>query len=133
MPPIVRLVGGGEPCEEVFISLERTLIAMADVRSTLPQLQKELRRKWPVEHVRIETRIPRLRNPYDPSQVLEAACVGLVVSFTLPAVRAASRKVGEAIGDEIAKYVRRWIRSIGNPRPTRHRGSTRVRQTRSRR
>ncbi len=133
MPTIVRLVSGGELCEEVFISLERTPVAMADVRSTLPQLMKELRKKWPVEHIQIENRIPRLRNPYDPSQVVEAACVGLLVSFTLPAVRAASRKVGEAIGDEIAKRVRRWFRSIVKSSPARRRASTRVRKIASRR
>lgn len=130
MSPIVRLVTCGEPCEEVFVSLERNPAMLADVRQNLPRLKKELRKKWPVDNVQIENRIPRLRNPYDPSQIVEAACVGLLVSFTLPAVRAVSRKVGEAIGDEIARHVRRWIRSIGKSRTGRRKNSTRVRKIR---
>lgn len=133
MPPIVRLVSGGEPYEKVFVSLEQTPVVMAEVRRTLPQLKKELRKKWAVENVQIENRIPRLRNPYDPTQIVDAACVGLLISFTLPAVRAASKKVGEAIGDEIAKRVRQWIRSIGKSSPARRRASTRIRKLSSRR
>jgi hypothetical protein len=133
MPPIVRLVSGGEPREEVFVSLERTPVVIAEVRRTLPQLEKDLRKKWPVESVRIESRLPRLRNPCDLSQVLDTACVGLLVSFVLPGVRAASKKVGEAIGDEISKHVRRWIRAIGKSKPTRRRGSTQGRRISSRR
>lgn len=133
MPPIVRLVSGGEPREDVFISLERSPVVIAEVRRALPQLKKELRKKWPVEGIQIETRLPRLKNPCDLSEVLETACVGLLVSFVLPGVRAASKKVGEAIGDEISKHVRRWIRTIGKSRPTRRRRSTQRLRIRSRR
>ena len=83
MSPIVRLVSGGEKYEEVFISIERTPVVMADVRRILPQLKKELRKKWPVENVQIESRIPFRRNPYDPSQIVEAACCRASSQFHL--------------------------------------------------
>jgi hypothetical protein len=132
MSPIVRLVNDGEKYEEVFVSLERTPVVIAKVRRNLPQLKKDLRKKWAVENVQIGNRIPRRRNPYDPSQVVEAACLGLLISIALPAGRAASRKLGEAVGDEIAKHVRRWIRSIGKSRPRRRSGSARIRKMGSR-
>jgi hypothetical protein len=133
MAPIVEVVTGLEKDEEVFVSLEHTPILLAQVRKNLLHLKSELSKKWSVEEVRIENRIPRLRNPYDALQIIEAACVGLLVSFTLPAVKAAGKKVGVAIGDEIADRVRRWIRINCKPSPTRSRSLRRARKKRSRR
>ncbi len=131
MSPIVRVVTDKESDAEVFVSLEQALLVLGDVRATLPQLREQLRQKWDVTNVQIQDRIPRLRNPLNPLQVVEAACIGLVVSFTVPAVRAAGKKIGDAIGDEIAKHVRRWIRAIGKPRSARSTRSKRNRNTRS--
>ncbi len=131
MSPIVRVVTDKESDAEVFVSLEQALLVLGDVRATLPQLREQLRQKWDVTNVQIQNRIPRLRNPFNPLQVVEAACIGLVVSFTVPAVRAAGKKIGDAIGDEIAKHVRRWIRAIGKPRSARSTRSKRNRNTRS--
>ncbi len=131
MSPIVRVVTDKESDAEVFVSLEQALLVLGDVRATLPQLGEKLRQKWDVTNVQIQNRIPRLRNPLNPVQVVEAACIGLVVSFTVPAVRAAGKKIGDAIGDEIAKHVRRWIRAIGKPRSARSTRSKRNRNTRS--
>ena len=131
MSPIVRVVTDKESDAEVFVSLEQALLVLGDVRATLPQLREQLRQKWDVTNVQIQNRIPRLRNPFNPLQVVEAACIGLVVSFTVPAVRAAGKKIGDAIGDEIAKHVRRWIRAIGKSRSARSTRSKRNRNTRS--
>jgi hypothetical protein len=133
MVPIVEIVSAAERYEGVFVSLERTPVLLADVRKNLLYLRMELRKKWAVENVRIDNRIPRVRNPYDPSQIVEAACVGIFVNFTLPALRSAGKKIGEVIGAEIAKSVRRWLRSVGKKKPERRRVSSRARKTGSRR
>src|SRR5258708_18054243 len=105
MPPIVEILSDRKKYSKVFVSLKRTQALLTDLRRNLPQLKAELCRKWQIENVQIENRIPRLRNPYDPSQVVEAACIGLLISFTLPGVKAVSKKVGEAVGAELAKRV----------------------------
>ena len=126
MSPIVEILGDRKKYSEVFVSLERTQALLTDLRRNLPQLKAELSSDWQIENVQIENRIPRLRNPYDPSQVVKAACIGLLISFTLPGVKAISKKVGEAVGDEIAKRVRRWIRSIDRSPRARGKGSVRA-------
>jgi hypothetical protein len=131
MPTIVEILSDRKKYSEVFVSLERTPVLLADVRGNLPQLKAELCKKWQVENLRIENRIPRLRNPYHPSQIVEAACIGLLISFTLPGVKAVSKKVGEAVGDEIAKRVRLWIRSIDRPHRERRKGSAQAQKNRS--
>jgi len=102
MSQIVEILGDRKKYSEVFVSLERTQALLTDLRRNLAQLKAELSSDWQIENVQIENRIPRLRNPYDPSQVVKAACIGLLISFTLPGVKAISKKVGEAVGDEIA-------------------------------
>jgi hypothetical protein len=126
MSQIVEILGDRKKYSEVFVSLERTQALLTDLRRNLPQLKAELSSDWQIENVQIENRIPRLRNPYDPSQVVKAACIGLLISFTLPGVKAISKKVGEAVGDEIAKRVRRWIRSIDRSPRARRKGSVRA-------
>jgi hypothetical protein len=108
--PIVRVVGGGPPIKEVFVSVEDMPLVLGDVRRALPKLKRELSRKYRVERVELSSRVPRLRNPIEPSQIIVPACVGIVVYVIGPAAKAASTKVGDAIGDEIVKYVRRWLK-----------------------
>lgn len=123
MSPIIRILTDKQPGaevqrDEVFISLEYTPLVLADVRRSLPALKEELRKKWPVEAVEIKNRISYLRkNPYDPSQVLLPACIGIVVTFGLAAAKAAGTKVGKDTGDEVGKHVRRWIRGLGKSKP----------------
>lgn len=64
MTPIVRLVNGGDLCETLFVPLERIPVVLADVHRALPQLKKELRKKWAVEYVEIENKISRRKNPF---------------------------------------------------------------------
>jgi len=110
--PIVRVVGGEPPTKEVFVSVENVPLVLADVRRALPKLKRELSRKYRVESVKLSSRVPRLRNPIEPSQIIVPACVGIVVYVLGPAAKAASTKVGDAIGDEIVKYVRRWLKGF---------------------
>jgi hypothetical protein len=114
MTPIVQLVNGGDPYETLFVSLERTPVVLADLRWALPQLKKELRKKWPVEFVEIENQIPRRKNPYSPSEIVTGACIGLVVTFGVAVAKAAGATIGETLGDEISAHVRLWIRGLGN-------------------
>jgi hypothetical protein len=114
--PIVRVVGP-EPTAEIFVSVERMPLVLAELRRKLPKLKTDLLRKWPVESVSLEARNSRRRNPYNPSELVVPACVGIVVYYVIkPAVKSAStrigEKVGDAIGEELAAYVRRWLKSI---------------------
>jgi hypothetical protein len=118
MTPIVRLANGGDLYETLFVSLERTPVVLADVRRALPQLKKELRKKWPVEYVEIENRIPRRKNPYSPTEIVTGACIGLVVTFSVAIAKAAGTTIGKTLGDEISAHVRRWIRGLGNQKPS---------------
>jgi hypothetical protein len=119
MSPTIRLVSGGpegEP-EEVFVSIEHIPVVLADLRRSLPSLQKELKKKWPVEHVGLHERRPFRNNPYDPSQIVVPAAVGLVITFTYAAAKAAGAKIGDGVGKEIAELVHRWLR--GKPKAKR--------------
>src|SRR5208282_5055364 len=118
MPTVttLKLYGAGtEASGEVFVSLEHTPVVLADIRAALPRLKKDLSSRWQIEHVEIENRLPRRRNPVNPAQVSQAiagGCVGILILFTVATVRAAGKKVGEAAGEEIGECVRRWIRQI---------------------
>jgi hypothetical protein len=90
------------PTKKVFVSLERTPLVLVDVRNALPQLKKDLGKKWQVESVTIELHKPRIKNPTDPTEfIVRGACVGLVVSLLQPSV--------DVAGKELAKHVRRWL------------------------
>jgi hypothetical protein len=91
MSPIVRLITAKEP-EQVFIPIEDIPLVLSDLRRSLPQLREDLRLRWPVESVHLEERRPRRKNPFDPSQVVEAACIGLVVLFSSAMLKAAGTR-----------------------------------------
>jgi hypothetical protein len=113
--PTVRVWSSDKPRDgEVFVSLERTPLVLVDVRKALPRLKAELQRKYPVVYVDIENRLPRRANPYDPSEVVKAACIVLAIRFTWSAIDGAGKKLGEGVGDELAKHAKRWIRNFGN-------------------
>jgi hypothetical protein len=101
---------------DVFVSVEQTRLALSDVRRALPQLRSELRRKWPIQEVELENRVPPRRNPYTPAAIAGVACVGIAVRFGLSAAQAAGKKVGDVMGQEIAEHVQGWIRRIGKGR-----------------
>lgn len=110
--PTVRLIGVGPQRDgEVFVSLENIPIVLAEVRSTLPQLKKELSNRWRVDDVRIRERIPRRRNPWDPTQASSAVDlgIGIIVLFFVDAARATAERIGDNVGDEISRYVKRWL------------------------
>jgi hypothetical protein len=109
MSPIVSLVTTKEP-EHVFIPIEDVPVVLSDLRRSLPQLREELCRRWPVDSVHLEERRPRRKNPFDPSQVIPAACIGLVVIFSSAVLKAAGTKIGEGIGDGIKPFVTRWVK-----------------------
>jgi hypothetical protein len=110
MSPVARLVVGQEP-EQIFVSIEDTPLVLSELRRALPELTAALRRRWPVENVHIEEQKPFRRNPFDPSQVVPAACIGIVVIFVSAAAKAVATKIGDAIGDEVTPYVRRWVKA----------------------
>jgi len=111
-PPaeIVRLVGGGPPTKEVFVSVERIPVLLADVRMAIPKLKKELAKKWNVEDVAIEARRPRRKNPYDPKQIIELACVGIVARYVVGPVLKTG--VADPVGAKLKKYVTRWLKKF---------------------
>ena len=110
MSPIVRVLTAGDP-DHAFVSIEDIPLVLSDLRRSLPQLREELCRRWPVESVHLEERRPRRKNPFDPLQVVEAACIGVVVVFSSAVLKAAGTKVGEGIGDGIKPFVTKWLKS----------------------
>jgi hypothetical protein len=120
--PTVRVYGDaeGRPEGEVFISLEQAPIVLANIRAALPHLRANLRKRWPVERVEIDIRLPRLQNSSDTwsflshSHVIADVGVGILVLYLAEAVRAAGKKTGEAAGKEIAGYVRRWLHRVSH-------------------
>jgi hypothetical protein len=122
--PTVRIWNGGrKPGGEVFASLEQTAVVLADIRAALPQLKEQLGQRWSIESIEIEDRTPRVSNPMDPArlrdltEIMALAGVGIVVLFAREATKAAGKKVGDAIGEEIAQYVRGWIKRVRQVKP----------------
>ncbi|MGO9640244.1 MAG: hypothetical protein ACLP1Y_02925 [Candidatus Acidiferrales bacterium] len=106
--PIVRIADDGSRTKEAFVSVERMPLSLANVRKELPALKKELGKRWKIKNVTIEARIPRMKNPLDPKQVLELACVGIVVHYVIgPALKAG---VADPVGAELKRYVTRWLK-----------------------
>jgi hypothetical protein len=94
---------GEPPTNEVFVSVEQTPPGLADIQKALPEFKKELREKWQIESVTIETRKLRLKNPIDSSQgIVHAGGVYIVIRLLRPSV--------DIIGKEISKHVRRWLK-----------------------
>jgi hypothetical protein len=87
MSPVV----GPEP-EQVFVSIEDIPLLLSDLRRSLPELTAELRSRWPVKTVCLEEQKPFRKNAFDASQVVPAACIGIVVVFASAAAKAAGTK-----------------------------------------
>ena len=114
MSPTQRVWRSSE--QEVFVSLEKTEVVMAELRAALPELTDQLRARWPVSHIEIKNRLPRAKNPID-SRVLHyahlpTAEIGLAIVFVEEVLRNAGKKIGEAVGEEISAYVRAWVRDV---------------------
>jgi len=109
MSPVVSVVTAKEP-DHVFIPIEDVPVVLSELRRSLPQLREELCRRWPVDSVHLEERRRRRKNPFEPSQVIPAACIGLVVIFSSAVLKAAGTKIGEGIGDAIKPFVTRWVK-----------------------
>jgi hypothetical protein len=105
---IVRLVGNGPPTKEIFVSIERIPVLLADVRRSLPKLKKELGKHWKVDEVRIEARTPRRKNPYDAKHVVELACVGIVVYYVIGPVLKTG--VADPVGAALREHALRWLK-----------------------
>ena len=111
--PMVRVVTCDDPYEkEVFISLERTPIVLAEVRKALPKLRTGLGKKWRVRYVVIEARTPRRENPYNPKQILELAGVGILVRYVVGPVLKTG--VADPVGAGLKKHVIRWLKRFDN-------------------
>lgn len=132
MPTVLLIGGGRQSGQSVSVSLERTPLILSHVREALPQLKKELSKKWPVLWVGIEDQKPRLRNPHDPHAIISAARIVLTVRFI-------SGEVARAAIREVLDYVRNWIKSFGHrkvasprskPKTTRRKSSTKKRRAR---
>ena len=126
---IVQLVGR-IPTKEAFVSVEQVPLVLADVRKALPELKRELAKKYRIEAVELTARQPRLPNPMSRRKVIITAAVGILVTYVVgPAAKAASEKVGEAIGDAIVKFVRGWLKQFvkqGRDRPEPRKNTTRM-------
>jgi hypothetical protein len=107
VPTTIRVWTGREP-KSLSVSLERTPVILADVRKALPQLKRELSRKWPIDSVYIEDKLPRRSNPFDASQIVEAATLALVVGFA----HQVGKELGTGEGLAIKKYMREWLQGF---------------------
>lgn len=123
MPTFV-LAGEAQPGSSVSVSLEQSPLVLADVRKALPQLKKELSKRWPVLWIDIENQIPRRRNPYDAGEVVKAACVVLIIAFAKGGVEELGKKTVNAV----TKYVQNWIAELGRNRSKNSRRKTTMKQ-----
>jgi hypothetical protein len=114
--PTIIIAGTQTPTGEIAISIERTPLVLAELRKALPTLRRDLRERWPVLSVGIENRIPRRRNPIDPSEVVRTACIVLAIRFGYEVAGEAGKKVGKTIGTEVSKYLRRWLKGFSKRR-----------------
>jgi hypothetical protein len=123
MSPIIRVVGGESPRDYVSISLEHTQLVLADLRGGLPELERQLRNKWPtLVRVEIEDVIPRRKNPIDAASAREYATQMASAGLHLVAVFAAAAAVraGVAFGKEaitppakeVGKFLRHWVQKF---------------------
>jgi hypothetical protein len=123
MSPLVRLVGGEGPTETVSISLEHTELVLANLRGALPELERDLRNKWPtLVRVRIEDVVPQRKNPIDATSVREYATYLAPDGLHLVAIFAAAAAVraGAAFGKEVitppakevGKFLRQWVQKF---------------------
>jgi hypothetical protein len=126
--PTVLLLGDGENSAQfVSVSLEHTPLILSEVRKALPQLKKELGKQWPVLWVGIENKKPRLRNPHDPSAIIEAACIVLTVKF----FGGVGTELGKMALRAATKHIQNWIAKFSRPAlPTRTKSLTRARTRR---
>jgi len=119
MSPIVQVVGPA-PTAEIFVSVERMRLVLADVRRELPKLKNDLSRKWPVRSVSpkleileekslqpIRTRRARLRRHRGVLRHQASRQIGQ---------HQIGERVGDAIGEELAAHVRRWLKTINKTR-----------------
>jgi len=119
MPTVIVYGAQPKPGRQVFVSLEHIPLVLAEVRAALPQLEKELKQRWPVKGVEIENRRLRLRNPIDPAltaRVIARAAVGIAIIFGAAAVTAAGTRIGAAVADEIVEYARGWLKRLPHRR-----------------
>lgn len=110
MSPIVQIVGGGES-DDVFVSVEDFPVVLSELRQSLPELEGELKRRWPVGSVRLDAQRNRIRNPIGPTtHLLISAAIGIFVTYGSEFVRQTTKKVSDRVGDEIADYVSKWLK-----------------------
>lgn len=111
---MARIKLWGEPeHEKFFVSLERTPLVLANLRKQLPELRRELSKKWPVMYVGIQQPPVRRRNPINPHEVVKAAEVMLAIYLGSTA-----KSAGEETGPRIVKAVSKWIKEHSyKPRP----------------
>jgi hypothetical protein len=137
MSPIVRLVGGEGPKEYVSISLEHTQLVLADLRGALPELERQLRNKWPsLERVEIEDARPWRKNPIDAASAREYATQMANAGLHLVAIfaKVAAARAGIAFGKEaiappakeVGKFLRQWVQKV-----TKTKGEYKTRRTRT--
>jgi hypothetical protein len=110
MSPIVQIVGAEEP-NEVFVSIEAVPLVLSELRRSLPELARELKKRWPVDGVRLDARRPRLRNPLDPTtQHLVHAAIGIFILYGSRFGHQTITKISDRVSDEIADYVSKWLK-----------------------
>jgi hypothetical protein len=110
----IRIFGVDESADiEGFVSLERAHIVVADLRRRLPSFERQLQRDYPGIRVRIDYRLPRFKNPIEPSVALIAAgAVGLGLSFWGSFAHGFGKHLGEASGKAVETRIRSWVRKL---------------------
>jgi len=112
MCPTVRALDLDNPDEiEVFISIPRARTDLASIRKSLPELERELGKRWPVKSIGLAR-----RNPVHLTQWEICLIVGLSTPILKP--------LGEKLRDQAFKWLRkRFGRRTKKKRTVRHRRS----------
>jgi hypothetical protein len=117
---IVKLVGGSgltaPKGERLYVEFRGKPANIEAVEKSLPELKKQLAKKWPVLSVRLDRRV---KNPTDALTVVFV--VGLVI-----VLKPFARGVSKAVEEDIKHRVGLWLESVGQkkepPRPKRQIG-----------
>lgn len=124
MRSLIRIVGSRDEEPGMFIPFPRPIHDTKPIDASLPELQKKLSKKWPISEVRVQYRIPRLReNPIDPSQVqqltfMRQVAEGVFVVFLGRASMEAGKEFGKGVGKEMAKIVNKWLKRMERKKET---------------
>jgi hypothetical protein len=118
MSPIIRVVSGGPEEDEpgVHIPFDRDISMDHDdtLKAALPELQKELKQRWPVKEIQLRYRLPN--PPLNMAMLLIGTIEGLSIIFLTRAAFTGGGQFGKDVAKEMARITNQWLRRCLAPK-----------------